>query len=430
MKNHEGKYTKKIAALLFVSMVWLVSLGLFVRAANNPPITTDALQTKSHQAGEVIASDENGEYVIEEVPDENPWLWEVKTFGRSFLLVNILITVILVCTGVMLVLLIVILLNRARLERESRLRQFLMEKYQTLILDYLFGQSGHEGFLKIASDKYRRQVLIDQIIDISINLKGDAGEKLQKLYRDLKLDKDSIDRANSKRWHVKVKGFKEMAFMNVKDANEEIYKALQSKNDILRMEAQIALVRLSDENPFEWLYFQIRPFSMWEQITLHSLMIQHEIAPPKFSQWLDSPNPTVVMFTLRMIREYKQNDDEDLIFEVLNHQEEEVRNLAIEVCGDLKLKNSLKILKSRYKYETYNNRLAIIRAMGVIADESMLSFLKLVLDKEDDVQLQIESTKAIENMGEVGVLALNKLITSEYKNYQIIIRHVLDKRIV
>jgi hypothetical protein len=29
--------------------------------------------------------------------------------------------------------------------------------------------------------------------------------------------------------------------MNVKDANEEIYKSLQSKNDILRMEAQIAL---------------------------------------------------------------------------------------------------------------------------------------------------------------------------------------------
>jgi len=28
--------------------------------------------------------------------------------------------------------------------------------------------------------------------------------------------------------------------------------------------------------------------------------------------------------------------------------------------------------------------------------------LKLVLDKEDDVQLQIEATRAIENMGEVA----------------------------
>ncbi len=30
----------------------------------------------------------------------------------------------------------------------------------------------------------------------------------------------------------------------------------------------------------------------------------------------------------------------------------------------------------------------------------MLGFLKLVLDKEDDVQLQIEAVKAIENMGD------------------------------
>jgi hypothetical protein len=43
--------------------------------------------------------------------------------------------------------------------------------------------------------------------------------------------------------------------------------------------------------------------------------------------------------------------------------------------------------------------------------------------------LQIEATKAIENMGEEGVKALVKLMKSEYKNYNIIIRHVLDRRI-
>jgi len=82
-----------------------------------------------------------------------------------------------------------------------------------------------------------------------------------------------------------------------------------------------------------------------------------------------------------------------------------------------------------YKNEDYTNCLSIVHTMGKMPDESMLSFLKLVLDKEEDVQLQIESAKAISKMGEVGVAALVKLIKSEYKNYQIIIRHVLDKRI-
>ena len=362
--------------------------------------------------------------------EDNPWLWEVNYFGKSFLLVNALIVVIIASIAVMLVLLVLILLNRTRLEREAKLKQFLLEKYQTLILDYLFGGSGTEGFYKIASDNYRRQVLIDQIIDISINLKGEAGEKLQNLFLELGLDKDSLKKARSKKWHIKIKGFKELAFMNLKDGNEEILKALQSKNDILRMEAQIALVRLSEENPFEWLYFQIHPFSLWEQITLHSMLIQHDIAVPKFAQWLDSPNYTVVMFALRMIREYSQKNDEDSIFEVLHHEMDEIRQLAVEVCGDLGLSNSLRILKSRYKNETNPIKLEIIKTMGKLPQRNMLGFLKLVLDKEDDVQLQIEATKAIENLGEVGVTALNKLMDSEYKNYQIIIRHVLDKRIV
>jgi hypothetical protein len=62
-------------------------------------------------------------------------------------------------------------------------------------------------------------------------------------------------------------------------------------------------------------------------------------------------------------------------------------------------------------------------------DDSMIGFLKLVLDKEDDVQLQIEATKAINNNGEDGAKALVKIMESEYKNYSIIIKHVLDKRI-
>jgi len=82
-----------------------------------------------------------------------------------------------------------------------------------------------------------------------------------------------------------------------------------------------------------------------------------------------------------------------------------------------------------YKDQEYQVCLEIVRAMGRMPDVSMMGFLKLVLDKEDDVQLQIDAVKAIENMGEEGVKALVKLMKSEYKNYNIIVRHVLDRRI-
>jgi HEAT repeat protein len=217
--------------------------------------------------------------------------------------------------------------------------------------------------------------------------------------------------------------------MNIKDANTVVYKALNSSNEILRMEAQIALVRLNDDNPFEFLSHLTTRFSLWEQITLHELIIHHNIPLPSFQIWLTSPNPTVVTFALRMIREFKQKESEDNVLGTLFHPDPSVRLLAVAVAGDLDMRSTLETMKHMYKYQEYKICLEIIKSMSKMPDVSMMGFLKLVLDKEDDVQLQIEATKAIRNNGEEGVKALVKIMESEYKNYSIIIKHVLDKRI-
>jgi hypothetical protein len=360
---------------------------------------------------------------------DSPWLSRYNYFGKSVALVNALIITIIASFATMLILLLVILLNRRRMEREAKLRQYLLEQYQSLIIDYLFGNSGADAFRKIASDDYRRQVLIDQMIDVSVNLKGDSREKLTKLYNDLELDRDSLARARSRRWHKKIKGFRELAFMGIREGNEEMINSLNSKNEILRMEAQIALVRLSDNDHFEFLSHLKRPFSLWEQITLHDLIIQHELPVPDFQRWLGSENPTVVMFALRMIREFRQKEAESEMKKVMLHRDLRVSKLAVEVAGDLDMRTTLDTMKRMYKFQEYNNCLEIVKSMGKMPDTSMLGFLKLVLDKEDDVQLQIEAVKAIENMGEVGVQSLVKVMKSEYKNYNIIVRHVLDRRI-
>lgn len=349
--------------------------------------------------------------------------------GKSLFFVNALVGAIITSITTMIILLIIILLNRRRMEKKDRLQQFLMEKYQGLIIAYLFDNATADDFRPIASDTYRRQVLIDQMIDVSVNLKGDESRKLLNLYKHLGLDRDSIARVYDRRWHKKIKGFRELAFMNIKDANEAIYKALNSSNEILRMEAQIALVRLSEENPFEFLSYLTSPFSLWEQITLHELIIQHNIPVPSFQKWLSSPNPTVVMFALRMIREFKQKEAEEEVRLTFMHPDLSVRQLAIQVAGDLDMRSTLKTMKRIFKNQEYNICLEIIRSMGKMPDVSMIGFLKLVIDKEDDIQLQIEATKAIENNGEEGIKALVKLLKSEYKNYNIIIRHVLDHRI-
>ncbi len=363
------------------------------------------------------------------IGNNSPWLKRITYFGKSLALINALIITILFSITSMILLLVFILFNRRRMEKKQKLHQYLMEKYQELIINYLFGTAVPEDFRPIASDTYRRQVLIDQMIDVSINLKGEEAKMLLGLYKHLGLDRDSERRARDRRWHKKIKGFRELAFMNIKSANETMFKALNSSNEILRMEAQIALVRLGDDKPFDFLNKLERPFSLWEQISLHELIVQHNLPLPEFSQWLNSPNPTVTMFALRMIREFRQSGAEEAVHSILMHPDPEIKKLAIQVAGDMNMRSTLETMKHMYKFQDYDVCLEIIKSMGKMPDLSLLGFLKLVLDKEDDVQLQIEATKAIENNGEEGVKALVKIMKSEYKNYNIIVRHVLDRRI-
>ena len=137
------------------------------------------------------------------------------------------------------------------------------------------------------------------------------------------------------------------------------------------------------------------------------------------------------MFALEMVSWYKQRGVGKELIELFEHENEQVRNITFKVCGEIGLKMVFPALVHRYPEEIFKNKLEILHAFVKMPDEKYLNFLKSVLDTEDDVQLQIEATKAMENTGEPGISMLIKLMKSksEYKNYQIIIRHVLDGRI-
>jgi len=359
----------------------------------------------------------------------------VERFGKSPVFISILYAVIFYSILTLVILLIVILLNRRRMRKEGEQRETLKEKYQEILMDYLFEDEKRARSLEIlsqvASNPFNRQILIDQMIDLSINLKGEIKEETRELYLQLGLKEDSMRKAYSRRWHENIKGFRELAFMNIRDAVERIKECLNSSNEILKMEAQIAMVRLADENPYHFLDFMDKPFSVWEQLTLHELVVQHELPVPPFKQWFGSANLSVLIFALEMVSWFGQKDAAEEVTALFDHDDEEVRRTAYRVSGEIGLKDALPLIKEHYAGESYANRLEILRTFGNVPDELYLDFLKSVLDAEEDVQLQILATKAMENTGEPGISMLIRLMKSksEYKNYQIIIRHVLDGRI-
>ena len=320
-----------------------------------------------------------------------------ERFDKSPAFLTILYIVILYSIITLIVLLIIILMNRNKLQREEKQRLYLKEVYQLKLMDYLFEEEKRDEVRKdleeIAANRFDRQLLIDQMIDLCINLKGEIKETIKELYLNLGLKEDSLKKAHSKKWHENVKGIRELAYMNIRGASEKILEHLNSTNEIVRMEAQIAMVRLSDENPYQFLDYLEKPLALWEQVTLHELLIQHNLEVPSFESWFKSENLSVVKFALEMTSWFKQVGSGNAVIGLFEHEDENVRNTAFRVCGEIEFANALPVMEQVYEKENYKNKLEILTAFARIPEERHLGFLKSVLDMEEDVQLQIRGHK-------------------------------------
>ena len=359
---------------------------------------------------------------------------QFMVLGTSFAFINTLIASIGVCVVSMFIILIFVLVNRRKMESRAKSKEKLTETYQALIFDALedkvMDENEMKQFKKICNNRFKKGILIDQIIDVALMMPNDLISILRKLYFDLGLMKETKRKLYSRHWHHRIKAMKELSHLDIKTHNGRIMKYINAKNDTVRMEARIAMVRLSDdENPLMFLEHLDHEFSPWEQITLHQLLVEADIKVPNFAMWLFSDNYSVGSFCLKMIREYNQVENTEWLEKMLFHPDKDVTNLAIEVVGDLKIESLAGVLKKRYKEESYTNGLEIVKSLGKIANPNSVKFLQHVVDSEADTQLQIEGVKAINNMGEIGKTFLKKMMDSEYKDYNIIIKHVLDNRI-
>lgn len=392
--------------MIFLIVFILLIIGLFTRQFTAPPL------------------------------GESLWLKQYSIFGASFYLVDILTWSIVSFISVMILLLMVILLKRVRMEKRDEISKELLVKYQVLLMDYIQSvepEGEKRNIKRLTNSRFKKQLLINQIVDIAKNLRGENLGKLQDLYFELGLHKRTFRKVRWGNWSNKIKGIKELCSLSLTHQRERIMKYAHSKNDFLRMEAQTALVDLSrfeeDPQPFKFLDDLVHPFSTWEQIALYQVMLDRDIPAPNFLNWMFSDNPTVILFALRMTREYHQVANAEWVKNLAWHNDEEVRRLTYEVMGDLKMVSELKEVRKLFKNETIHNQREMIRSMRKAADPAFFNFLKRVIDSEEDAEILVEGVRAI-NDAEGGKEILDKMLKDTYKNYNIIIKHVKDRKIV
>lgn len=348
-----------------------------------------------------------------------------KLIARNIPNITYLIVILIV---VMILVLIFTLILRTRRQRSQRREQSDRQIYQDSITEYLFDENARQPeTLRRADSPQKKQLLIDEIMQLYANLSGEISNRLRELYIDLGLDNESVQKTKSPQWHIRAKGFRELAQMNVKTVNDEIERCLNSPNDVLRMEAQLAMVRLNYEDPFSFLDKLDKAFTAWEQLHVYEMIQRYQIPVPDFTRWIHSRNLSIVVFCIRMIRAFKQADSIKTILPLLTHSNPEIREETIVTLGDLQNIEILPVLKERYNHESEDARVLIIKAMSKIPDESNIEFLRGILEPSNE--LRLEAADALARIESFGVRGIETILKRSDEDLQAVARHILDNKI-
>jgi len=277
-------------------------------------------------------------------------LW--KDYLEAQIKVKILIIILLYLLLSIIVLFISILIHRQIKARQRKRNNDLKDEYQEQLASFLFDDDVERIEFKGINKSSNRQIFIDELIDLHTNLHGEAANKLKDLYFNLSLHKDSLNKVYKGRWDKKAKGLSELSQMDVKDANEKIREYVNSKNPILRMQAQVAMVKLAEEDPLSFLDNLESELSYWEQVNIYDALIYHQINIESFERWLDNKNSSVVIFALRMIGLFKHIESGEKVRELLFHDNSEIALAAVKAINQLELAEYIDDLKVLYRSET------------------------------------------------------------------------------
>jgi hypothetical protein len=297
--------------------------------------------------------------------------------------------------------------NRRAL-REKQLQGLFQDWLVGIILEETDAQhpgfAVPEGIRRVLLQGFARQELLQELQRLKKSLSGQPAENLEKLYRQLDLAGLSARSLRSRRWHRKARGIQELAAMNQAGFVAEIYPLTNHRHPVVRMEAQIALVFLQQYQGLGFFEDLVHPLTQWHQMKLLQLLASQPIpSAADITRWLQSPNVSVVQFTLRLIGEQHAGNFQQEVIACLCHPDETIRRQAIACLGEIPSAPAAKALRDLFRREPDKSlQIAILAELiktGTAGDRPFLQELRQAPDAEirlaaDKALLQLQSQVA------------------------------------
>lgn len=380
--KHSSGQSPELIYLLFQAEVDSVSLQTYFEDLLNNEIF---IPTKKN---EIPNSD--GELILmgNKIPFQP--FYKLKIQILSDFRMILLISVLSLFSITVLILVLVIFVVKTRKKNQnlliSRFKSLVYEPLCQLLFEFSLEElkeMNRDKILSFFPSRYADQllfkdILIQEMISLNKNMKGDFKPKIKLIYRTLNLHERTLGKLKSKKWDVIATGISEANELDLVEAQSIIEKFVNSNNFYVRSQAIATLMNLSTDLKFGVLAAQNYPLSKWQQ-----------------------------MYYLRIIKYKKSKGNIELLLGSANIS---VRVFAIKIIEVLGLVDQLELLGNRYQTATPEEKIATVKcfySFGFVPDSNVF-FEDLMSDKNDLVIPIIKLFTLIGEQEAIGIV-LNRL---------------------
>jgi len=237
------------------------------------------------------------------------------SFHYRVLLIIMLFYIILIIT-IPLLTIGVRALRRMRQRRRMRIIEF----YKADLFNYLIDQAHPAAILNMKCSKLKKNQLIDVIYELKRYMTGEDRILLLALADKLELGDYAKKKVASLFCYKKVYYLKRSVSLSFLDIPEkQLDKNMHSRNVNRRLYAMQALMHKSPDRIIPLLNGYRFKLTLWEQMNLYDFFLSLNVSLPDFHLLAFSPNSSVIVFAIRMVRVFYQKRGSIVGYESLLH---------------------------------------------------------------------------------------------------------------
>lgn len=241
-----------------------------------------------------------------------------------------------------------------------------------------------------------RNLFLQKLTESEKKFSGAAQLKLKNLCQEYNLQEDASKKLDQKKEHLIAGGIQELTAMNVNEAIPKISTFLAHPSPQVYQEAQYAMVNFKGFEGLHFLSSISSRISEWQQLRLLlSISSIPENSGDNIKSWMESPNDSVVIFTLRLLRKFQILSLYPATIDLLNHPSPKVRIQAVQTLLSLENSSTIAHLMESYPHQPVEVQKEILKVMKKSKDQSSTEFLKNQLLNNTDSCIKVYAAEAL-----------------------------------